>query len=175
MHLYTHMPLDTIFVQKIFIIQLIIYFDILTFNMQQTSYHVLETTISLQIVIFPGGSYRFFLFLFSSPSLSHSSDTESTSLSRCSGLLPKFAISAEVEDGEGSLSLEDPSKVTFSIGELPQEEPDPTTPCSTISNSTLSGTGGIYRRWGCILYASNLLHTKKCVILYFDGSLQTWY
>ncbi|XP_077062432.1 microtubule-associated serine/threonine-protein kinase 2 isoform X6 [Siphateles boraxobius] len=74
------------------------------------------------------------------PSLSHSSDTESTSLSRCSGLLPKFAISAEVEDGEGSLSLEDPSKVTFSIGELPQDEPDPTTPCSTISNSTLSGS-----------------------------------
>ncbi|XP_067294003.1 microtubule-associated serine/threonine-protein kinase 1 isoform X5 [Pseudorasbora parva] len=74
------------------------------------------------------------------PSLSHSSDTESTSLSRCSGLLPKFAISAEVEDGDGSLSLEDPSKVTFSIGELPQDEPDPTTPCSTISNSTLSGS-----------------------------------
>ncbi|KAL1274454.1 hypothetical protein QQF64_027268 [Cirrhinus molitorella] len=74
------------------------------------------------------------------PSLSHSSDTESTSLSRCSGLLPKFAISAEVEDSEGSLALEDPSKVTFSIGELPQDEPDPTTPCSTISNSTLSGS-----------------------------------
>ncbi|XP_057185018.1 microtubule-associated serine/threonine-protein kinase 2 isoform X4 [Triplophysa rosa] len=74
------------------------------------------------------------------PSLSHSSDTESTSLSRCSGLLPKFAISAEVEDGDGSLALEDPSKVTFSIGELPQDEPDPTTPCSTISNSTLSGS-----------------------------------
>ncbi|XP_042580961.1 microtubule-associated serine/threonine-protein kinase 4 isoform X7 [Cyprinus carpio] len=74
------------------------------------------------------------------PSLSHSSDTESTSLSRCSGLLPKFAISAEVEDGEGSLVLEDPSKVTFSIGELPQDEPEPTTPCSTISNSTLSGS-----------------------------------
>ncbi|XP_056314409.1 microtubule-associated serine/threonine-protein kinase 4 isoform X5 [Danio aesculapii] len=72
------------------------------------------------------------------PSLSHSSDNESTSLSRCSGLLPKFAISAEVEDGDGSLALEDPSKVTFSIGELPQDEPDPTTPCSTISNSTLS-------------------------------------
>ncbi|XP_016336082.1 microtubule-associated serine/threonine-protein kinase 4-like isoform X4 [Sinocyclocheilus anshuiensis] len=74
------------------------------------------------------------------PSLSHSSDTESTSLSRCSSLLPKFAISAEVEDGEGSLALEDPSKVTFSIGELPQDDPDPTTPCSTISNSTLSGS-----------------------------------
>ncbi|XP_051956482.1 microtubule-associated serine/threonine-protein kinase 4-like [Xyrauchen texanus] len=74
------------------------------------------------------------------PSLSHSSDTESTSLSRCSGLLPRFAISAEVEDVEGSLALEDPSKVTFSIGELPQDEPDPTTPCSTTSNCTLSGS-----------------------------------
>uniref|UniRef100_A0A8C1PF00 non-specific serine/threonine protein kinase n=1 Tax=Cyprinus carpio TaxID=7962 RepID=A0A8C1PF00_CYPCA len=84
------------------------------------------------------GSFNFSLSLFSSPSLSHSSDTESTSLSRCSGHLPKFAISAEVEDAEGSLALEDPSKVTFSIGELPQDEPDPTTPCSAISNSTLS-------------------------------------
>uniref|UniRef100_A0A672N874 non-specific serine/threonine protein kinase n=1 Tax=Sinocyclocheilus grahami TaxID=75366 RepID=A0A672N874_SINGR len=83
-------------------------------------------------------SCHFSLFPFSSPSLSHSSDTESTSLSRCSGLLPKFAISAEMEDAKGSLALEDPSKVTFSIGELPQDEPDPTTPCSTISNSTLS-------------------------------------
>ncbi|TRZ04139.1 hypothetical protein DNTS_018052, partial [Danionella cerebrum] len=74
------------------------------------------------------------------PSLSHSSDTESTSLSRCSGLLPKFAISAEMEDAEGALALEDPSKVTFSIGELPQDEPDLSTPCSTISNITLSGS-----------------------------------
>ncbi|KTF74853.1 hypothetical protein cypCar_00035961, partial [Cyprinus carpio] len=89
---------------------------------------------------FSSRSCHFSLFTFSSPSLSHSSDTESTSLSRCSGLLPKFAISAEVEDSEGSLVLEDPSKVTFSIGELPQDEPEPTTPCSTISNSTLSGS-----------------------------------
>ncbi|KAI4902497.1 hypothetical protein NFI96_000903 [Prochilodus magdalenae] len=74
------------------------------------------------------------------PSLSHSSDTESTSLGRRSGLLPKFAISAEVESCDGSLALEDPSKVAFSIGELPQDEPDATTPCSTVSNSTLSGS-----------------------------------
>uniref|UniRef100_A0A8C1WB97 non-specific serine/threonine protein kinase n=1 Tax=Cyprinus carpio TaxID=7962 RepID=A0A8C1WB97_CYPCA len=100
---------------------------------------------------FSSRSCHFSLFTFSSPSLSHSSDTESTSLSRCSGLLPKFAISAEVEDGEGSLVLEDPSKVTFSIGELPQDEPEPTTPCSTISNSTLSGTGVIHRRWDRIV------------------------
>lgn len=119
--------------------------------MQQTSYHLkFVEPVFIFFIFFKGGSYNFSLFLFSSPSLSHSSDTESTSLSRCSGLLPKFAISAEVEDGEGSLSLEDPSKVTFSIGELPQDEPDPTTPCSTISNSTLSGTGVIYWRWDCI-------------------------
>ncbi|XP_072529190.1 microtubule-associated serine/threonine-protein kinase 1 isoform X3 [Salminus brasiliensis] len=74
------------------------------------------------------------------PSLSHSSDTESTSLGRRSGLLPKFAISAEVESCDGSLALEDPSKVAFSVGELPQDEPDATTPCSTVSNSTLSGS-----------------------------------
>lgn len=74
------------------------------------------------------------------PSLSHSSDTESTSLGRRSGMLPKFAISAEVESCEDSLALDDPSKVAFSVGELPQDEPDATTPCSTVSNSTLSGS-----------------------------------
>uniref|UniRef100_A0A672KRD3 non-specific serine/threonine protein kinase n=1 Tax=Sinocyclocheilus grahami TaxID=75366 RepID=A0A672KRD3_SINGR len=97
------------------------------------------------------------------PSLSHSSDTESTSLSRCSGLLPKFAISAEVEDGEGSLALEDPSKVTFSIGELPQDEPDPTTPCSTISNSTLSV--GVYERKCWDIFTC----VTKCLLLSMSG------
>uniref|UniRef100_A0A8C1VD88 non-specific serine/threonine protein kinase n=1 Tax=Cyprinus carpio TaxID=7962 RepID=A0A8C1VD88_CYPCA len=109
---------------------------------------------------FSGGSFHFSLSLFSSPSLSHSSDTESTSLSRCSGLLPKFAISAEVEDGEGSLALEDPSKVTFSIGELPQDEPDPTTPCSAISNSTLSGTGGDLKELGITVPVSQFINIK---------------
>ncbi|XP_066514094.1 microtubule-associated serine/threonine-protein kinase 3 isoform X3 [Hoplias malabaricus] len=74
------------------------------------------------------------------PSLSHSSDTESTSLGRRSGLLPKFAISAEVDSCECSLALEDTCKLDFSTGELPQDEPDATTPCSTVSNSTLSGS-----------------------------------
>ncbi|XP_030623108.1 microtubule-associated serine/threonine-protein kinase 4 [Chanos chanos] len=74
------------------------------------------------------------------PSLSQSSDTESVSLSQRPGMLPKFAISAEVEEAEGSLALDDSSKVSFSIGELPQDEPDATTPGSTISNSTLSGS-----------------------------------
>lgn len=53
------------------------------------------------------------------------------------GLLPKFAISAEAEDGdEESLVLGDPSKVAFSIGE---DEVDATTPGSTHSGATLSG------------------------------------
>ncbi|XP_062410987.1 microtubule-associated serine/threonine-protein kinase 1 isoform X2 [Sardina pilchardus] len=73
------------------------------------------------------------------PSLSHSSDAESASAGLRSGLLPKFAISAESEDGDGSVALEDPSKVDFTIGELPQDEPDATTPGSTLSGSTLSG------------------------------------
>ncbi|XP_048115842.1 microtubule-associated serine/threonine-protein kinase 2 isoform X3 [Alosa alosa] len=73
------------------------------------------------------------------PSLSHSSDAESASAGLRSGLLPKFAISAESEDGDGSVALEDPSKVNFTIGELPQDEPDATTPGSTLSGSTLSG------------------------------------
>ena len=53
------------------------------------------------------------------------------------GLLPKFAISAEAEDGdEESLVLGDPSKVAFSVGE---DEADATTPGSTHSGATLSG------------------------------------
>uniref|UniRef100_A0AAY4DHT2 non-specific serine/threonine protein kinase n=1 Tax=Denticeps clupeoides TaxID=299321 RepID=A0AAY4DHT2_9TELE len=74
------------------------------------------------------------------PSLSHSSELESASAGLCSDLLPKFAISAEVEELDGSLAQEDPSKVAFSIGEQPQDEPDATTPGSTLSCSTLSGS-----------------------------------
>ncbi|XP_053474505.1 microtubule-associated serine/threonine-protein kinase 4 isoform X2 [Ictalurus furcatus] len=74
------------------------------------------------------------------PSLSHSSDVESTSAGRHSGLLPKFAISAEAESCESSLSPDKASKVTFSVGELPQDEHDATTPSSPVSNATLSGS-----------------------------------
>ncbi|KAK3527184.1 hypothetical protein QTP86_014596, partial [Hemibagrus guttatus] len=74
------------------------------------------------------------------PSLSHSSDMESTSTSRHSGLLPKFAISAEVDSCESSLSLDKASKVAFTVGELPQDEPEATTPSSPVSNATLSGS-----------------------------------
>ncbi|KAJ7988495.1 hypothetical protein DPEC_G00324150 [Dallia pectoralis] len=70
-------------------------------------------------------------------SLSHSLDTESTSVGpRPPGLLPKFAISTETEDGDvESLALKDSSKVAFSIGE---DEADATTPGSTHSGATLS-------------------------------------
>ncbi|XP_067114654.1 microtubule-associated serine/threonine-protein kinase 3 isoform X1 [Osmerus mordax] len=76
------------------------------------------------------------------PSLSHSPDTEGPC--QCpgprSGQLPKFAISAESEDGDESVGSQDPGKAAFSIGELPQDDPDATTPGSTHSGATLSGS-----------------------------------
>lgn len=72
------------------------------------------------------------------PSLSHSTDTDSVNQGPRPNLLPKFAISAESEGDETS-GLGDPSKTSFSIGELPQDEPDATTPGSTHSGATLSG------------------------------------
>ncbi|XP_071380228.1 microtubule-associated serine/threonine-protein kinase 3 [Centroberyx affinis] len=73
------------------------------------------------------------------PSLSHSTDTESMNQGPRPSLLPKFAISAESEGDETS-GLGDPSKASFSIGELPRDEPDATTPGSTHSGATLSGS-----------------------------------
>ncbi|XP_040012880.1 microtubule-associated serine/threonine-protein kinase 2 isoform X2 [Xiphias gladius] len=73
------------------------------------------------------------------PSLSHSTDTDSMNQGPRPNLLPKFAISAESEGDETS-GLGDPSKASFSIGELPQDEPDATTPGSTHSGATLSGS-----------------------------------
>ncbi|MEQ2194684.1 hypothetical protein XENOCAPTIV_001578, partial [Xenoophorus captivus] len=71
------------------------------------------------------------------PSLSHSTDTDSTNQVPRPTLLPKFAISAESE-GDDTSGLSDPSKVSFSIGELPQDEPDVVTPGSSHSGATLS-------------------------------------
>ncbi|XP_012705173.2 microtubule-associated serine/threonine-protein kinase 3 isoform X7 [Fundulus heteroclitus] len=73
------------------------------------------------------------------PSLSHSTDTDSTNQVPRPSLLPKFAISAESE-GDDTSGLSNPSKVSFSIGELPQDEPDVVTPGSTHSGATLSGS-----------------------------------
>lgn len=73
------------------------------------------------------------------PSLSHSTDTDSVNQGPRPDLLPKFAISAESEGDETS-GLGDPSKTSFSIGELLQDENDATTPGSTHSGATLSGS-----------------------------------
>nr|KAF6441396.1 microtubule associated serine/threonine kinase family member 4 [Rousettus aegyptiacus] len=75
-------------------------------------------------------------------STSNSSDTESNRHKLSSGLLPKLAISAEVEQGEaapcsGDLH-EEPEKPALPPAECAQEEPEVTTPASTISSSTLS-------------------------------------
>ena len=73
------------------------------------------------------------------PSLSHSTDADGLNQGPLPNLLPKFAISAESEGDETS-GLGDPSKTSFSTGELLQDEPDATTPGSTHSGATLSGT-----------------------------------
>ncbi|KAM3599341.1 uncharacterized protein V6R79_004137 [Siganus canaliculatus] len=74
------------------------------------------------------------------PSLSRSTDTDSGNQGPRPNPLPKFAISAESEADETSGLGGDPSKTSFSIGELPQDEPDATTPGSTHSGATLSGS-----------------------------------
>ncbi|KAK0142035.1 Microtubule-associated serine/threonine-protein kinase 4 [Merluccius polli] len=73
------------------------------------------------------------------PSLSHSMDPLQRGPPCCSSSLPKFSISAESEGDETS-GLGDPSKASFSIGDLPQDRPDATTPGSTHSGATLSGS-----------------------------------
>lgn len=80
-------------------------------------------------------------------STSTSSDTESNKHKLSSGLLPKLAISAEAEPDEaapcpGDLR-EEPEKPVLPPAECAQEEPEVTTPASTISSSTLSG-----KPWG---------------------------
>lgn len=90
-------------------------------------------------MIYPGNdSWQSVPPLSTRPSLSHSTDTESLSQGPRIGVLPKFAISAESEADESS-GLGDPSKASLSVGELPQDEPDATTPGSTRSGATLSG------------------------------------
>uniref|UniRef100_A0A8C6DMZ0 non-specific serine/threonine protein kinase n=1 Tax=Moschus moschiferus TaxID=68415 RepID=A0A8C6DMZ0_MOSMO len=75
-------------------------------------------------------------------STSNSSDTESNRQRLSSGLLPKLAISAEAEhDGAAPHPRElheEPEKPALPPAESAQEEPEVTTPASTISSSTLS-------------------------------------
>ncbi|NXW39141.1 MAST4 kinase, partial [Phaetusa simplex] len=74
-------------------------------------------------------------------STSVSSDTESSRQRHNSGLLPKLAVSAEGEQ-DGSPSLVglrgEQEKPAFVSEEIVQDEPEVTTPASTISSSTLS-------------------------------------
>ncbi|XP_042638027.1 microtubule-associated serine/threonine-protein kinase 4 [Orycteropus afer afer] len=75
-------------------------------------------------------------------STSNSSDTESNKHKLSSGLLPKLAISSEGEQDEAVPSPKDPheepEKPVLPAEECAQEEPEVTTPASTISSSTLS-------------------------------------
>uniref|UniRef100_G3TIG7 non-specific serine/threonine protein kinase n=1 Tax=Loxodonta africana TaxID=9785 RepID=G3TIG7_LOXAF len=76
-------------------------------------------------------------------STSNSSETESNRRKLSSGLLPKLAISAEGIQDEGVPcprdTHEEPEKPVLPAEECAQEEPEVTTPASTISSSTLSG------------------------------------
>ncbi|XP_045704269.1 microtubule-associated serine/threonine-protein kinase 4 isoform X4 [Phyllostomus hastatus] len=72
-------------------------------------------------------------------STSNSSDTESNRHKLGSGLLPKLAVSAEAEATPCPGDLrEEPEKPALPPAECAQEEPEVTTPASTISSSTLS-------------------------------------
>ncbi|XP_001381466.3 microtubule-associated serine/threonine-protein kinase 4 isoform X4 [Monodelphis domestica] len=75
-------------------------------------------------------------------STSNSSDTESNKHRLSSGLLPKLAISTEGEQNEPTACLretrEEPEKPALPSEESVQDEPEVTTPASTISSSTLS-------------------------------------
>ncbi|NXF36857.1 MAST4 kinase, partial [Nyctibius bracteatus] len=74
-------------------------------------------------------------------STSISSDTESSRQQHSSGLLPKLAVSAEEEQDDSTIlvgSREEQEKPAFVSEEVVQDEPEVTTPASTISSSTLS-------------------------------------
>ncbi|XP_040977552.1 microtubule-associated serine/threonine-protein kinase 4-like [Aquila chrysaetos chrysaetos] len=78
-------------------------------------------------------------------STSISSDTESSRQQHSSGLLPKLAISAEGEQDDSTCLAEpqeEQEKPAFVNEEILQEEPEVTTPASTISSSTLSDVCG---------------------------------
>ncbi|NXS00447.1 MAST4 kinase, partial [Oxylabes madagascariensis] len=76
-------------------------------------------------------------------STSISSETDSSQQQRSSGLLPKLSVSAEGEHDESTSSRgprEEQEKSAFVSDEIVQDEPEVTTPASTISSSTLSGS-----------------------------------
>ncbi|NWI85318.1 MAST4 kinase, partial [Pitta sordida] len=70
-----------------------------------------------------------------------SSETESSQQQHSLGLLPKLSISVEGEQDDSTSSVaprEDQEKSPFVNDEIVQDEPEVTTPASTISSSTLS-------------------------------------
>ncbi|OXB80870.1 UNVERIFIED_CONTAM: hypothetical protein H355_016887 [Colinus virginianus] len=74
-------------------------------------------------------------------STSISSDTEGSRQRHSSGLLPKLAISAEGEQDDSACLVgaqEEQEKPALVSEEIVQDEPEVTTPASTISSSTLS-------------------------------------
>ncbi|XP_061873203.1 microtubule-associated serine/threonine-protein kinase 4 isoform X3 [Colius striatus] len=74
-------------------------------------------------------------------STSISTDTENGRQQHSSGLLPKLAISAEVEQDDSTSLVgprEEREKPVLVSEEVAQDEPEVTTPASTISSSTLS-------------------------------------
>ncbi|NWH47869.1 MAST4 kinase, partial [Fregata magnificens] len=74
-------------------------------------------------------------------STSISSDAESSRQRHSSGLLPKLAISVEGEQDDSTCLVgpqEEQEKPAFVSEEIVQDEPEVTTPASTISSSTLS-------------------------------------
>ncbi|NXQ51980.1 MAST4 kinase, partial [Anthoscopus minutus] len=74
-------------------------------------------------------------------STSISSETDSSRRQRSSGLLPKLSVSAEGEQDDSTSSRgprEEQEKPAFVSDEIAQDEPEVTTPASTISSSTLS-------------------------------------
>nr|XP_047935505.1 microtubule-associated serine/threonine-protein kinase 4 isoform X11 [Anser cygnoides] len=79
-------------------------------------------------------------------STSTSSDTESSRQRHSSGLLPKLAISAEGEQDDSNCLVgprEEQEKPPLVSEETVQDEPEVTTPASTISSSTLSDVFGV--------------------------------
>ncbi|KAM6035265.1 microtubule-associated serine/threonine-protein kinase 4 isoform 6-T6 [Theristicus caerulescens] len=79
-------------------------------------------------------------------STSISSDTESSRQRHSSGLLPKLAISAEGEQNDSTGLVgprEEQEKPALVSEEIVQDEPEVTTPASTISSSTLSDVFGV--------------------------------
>ncbi|XP_032941128.1 microtubule-associated serine/threonine-protein kinase 4 isoform X3 [Catharus ustulatus] len=74
-------------------------------------------------------------------STSISSETDSSRQQRSSGLLPKLSVSAEGEQDDSTSSRrprEEQEKSPFVSEDIVQDEPEVTTPASTISSSTLS-------------------------------------